>query len=42
MGVKRSVFLLDEKGVIRYLHVETVSLFRRRRDELLEMIEALS
>lgn len=42
MGVKRSVFLLDEEGVIRYLHVETVSLFRRKRDELLEMIEALS
>ena len=42
MGVKRSVFLLDEEGVIRYLHVETVALFRRKRDELLEMIEALS
>mgnify|MGYP001818815001 FL=1 len=42
MGVKRSVFLLDEEGVIRYLHVESVSLFRRKRDELLEMIEALS
>lgn len=42
MGVKRSVFLLDEEGVIRYLHVETVSLFRRKRDELLEMIEALT
>ena len=42
MGVKRSVFLLDEEGVIRYLHVETVSLFRRKRDELLRMIEALS
>jgi peroxiredoxin len=42
LGVKRSVFLLDEEGVIRYLHVESLSLFRRRRDELLEVIEALS
>lgn len=42
MGVKRSVFLLDEHGVIRYLHIETLSLFRRKRDELLEVIGALS
>lgn len=42
IGVKRSLFLLDEEGVIRYLHIETLSLFRRKRDELLEIIEALS
>ena len=42
MGMKRSVFLLDEKGVIRYRHVETLALFRRHREELLEVIEGLS
>ena len=42
MGVKRSVFLVDESGVIRYRHVESLSLFRRHRDELLEVIEALA
>ena len=38
LGMKRSVFLVDEAGVIRYLHIETVSLFRRKREELLEVI----
>jgi peroxiredoxin Q/BCP len=42
LGVKRSIFLLDEEGIIRYLHVETVSLFRRKREELLEVIEGIS
>jgi len=42
MGMKRSVFLLDEKGVIRYRHVETVALFRRHREELIGVIEGLS
>ena len=42
MGVKRSIFLVDEEGVIRYRHVESLSLFRRRREELLEAIEAIS
>lgn len=42
LGMKRSVFLIDEEGVIRYLHVESVSLFRRRREELLEAIRNLS
>lgn len=42
MGMKRSVFLLDEDGVIRYRHVETLALFRRQREELLEVIEGLS
>jgi peroxiredoxin len=41
MGAKRSVFLVDEEGVIRYAHIETLALFRRKRDELLEVIEAL-
>ena len=42
LGVKRSIFLLDEEGIIRYLHVEAVSLFRRKREELLKVIEGIS
>jgi len=38
LGMKRSVFLVDEEGVIRYLHIESLSLFRRRREELLQAI----
>jgi thioredoxin-dependent peroxiredoxin len=41
LGMKRSVFLLDEAGVIRYLHVESLALFRRTRDELLDAIAGL-
>ena len=41
LGMKRSVFLVDESGVIRYAHVESVSLFRRKREELLEVIANL-
>jgi peroxiredoxin Q/BCP len=41
LGMKRSVFLVDEEGVIRYLHIESLALFRRTRDELLEAIAAL-
>jgi len=42
MGMKRSVFLVDEEGVIRYMHIETVALFRRSREEILEAIRNLS
>jgi peroxiredoxin len=42
LGMKRSVFLVDEQGVIRYLHIESVALFRRKREELLEAIRKLS
>ena len=42
LGMKRSVFLLDESGMIRYRHIETLALFRRHREELLEVIEGLS
>ena len=42
LGVKRSVFLIDESGIVRYAHVESVSLFRRKREELLAVIEGLS
>ena len=41
MGMKRSIFLVDEKGVIRYLHIESLALFRRKREELLEAIRNL-
>ncbi|MDX1626999.1 MAG: peroxiredoxin [Wenzhouxiangellaceae bacterium] len=37
-GMKRGVFLLDPDQVCRWRHVETVALFRRRREELLEAI----
>lgn len=38
LGMKRAVFLIDEQGVIRYLHIESVPLFRRTREELLKVI----
>jgi len=41
LGMKRSVFLVDEQGIIRYAHVETLALFRRRSKELIEAISAL-
>ena len=41
MGMKRSVFLIDEKGVIRYKHIESLAMFRRSRDELLREIARL-
>jgi peroxiredoxin Q/BCP len=41
MGMKRSVFLIDEKGVIRYKHIESLAMFRRSRDELLKEIARL-
>lgn len=41
LGMKRGVFLLDEKGIVRYRHVEAVAVFRRRRQELIEAIRKL-
>lgn len=38
LGMKRSVFLVDEEGRIRYLHVESLALFRRSKDELVAAI----
>ena len=40
MGMKRGVFLLDAGQVCRYAHVESVALFRRSREELIEAIRA--
>jgi thioredoxin-dependent peroxiredoxin len=42
VGMKRGVFLLDESHRIRYRHVEAVALFRRRREELVEVIKSLA
>ena len=42
LGMKRSVFLVDEEGVIRYLHIESLALFRRKREELLQAISELA
>lgn len=41
IGMKRGVFLLDEEQVIRYRHVETLAVFRRTREELIEAIQKL-
>ncbi|MDZ7791035.1 MAG: peroxiredoxin [Xanthomonadales bacterium] len=41
LGMKRGVFLVDEGGTVRYAHVESVAVFRRSRDELLEVISKL-
>lgn len=41
LGMKRSVFLVDESGIIRYLHVESLAVFRRTREEILEAIAKL-
>jgi peroxiredoxin Q/BCP len=36
LGMKRAVFLVDAAGIVRYARVESVALFRRSREELLE------
>jgi thioredoxin-dependent peroxiredoxin len=41
MGMKRSVFLIDKEGEIRYKHIEALAVFRRSRDELLKTIAGL-
>lgn len=41
LGMKRGVFLVGEDGIVRYAHVESVSVFRRRREELIEVIRQL-
>jgi peroxiredoxin Q/BCP len=41
LGIKRSVFLVDESGVIRYMHIESLPVFRRKREELIEVIKNL-
>jgi peroxiredoxin Q/BCP len=41
LGMKRALFLLDETGIVRWCHIETVALFRRQREDVLAAIRAL-
>lgn len=41
LGMKRSVFLVDEQGAIAYRHIETLPVFRRAREEIIAAIEAV-
>ena len=41
LGIKRAVFLVDEAGIVRHAHIEALSLFRRKAEELLAVVEAL-
>ncbi len=41
LGMKRAVFLVDGQGVVQYAHVEALALFRRKADELVEIIGGL-
>jgi len=41
LGMKRAVFLVDEAGVVRYAHVEALSLFKRSARELVDVIQSL-
>lgn len=41
LGMKRGVFLVDGEGMVRYAHVESVAVFRRSREELVEAVSAL-
>lgn len=41
LGMKRSLFLVDGTGVIRYLHIEKLAVFRRTSEELLVAISAV-
>ena len=41
LGMKRAVFLLDEQHIVRYQHIESLAIFRRKKEELLEAISAL-
>lgn len=38
-GVKRGVFLIDEEQVLKYSHVESVSIFKRTAKELLDAVK---
>ena len=41
LGMKRAVFLVDEESSIRYAHIESLALFRRKAEELLDVIRGL-
>lgn len=42
LGMKRGVFLIDAALMVRYAHVESLAVFRRSRDELIEVIRQLA
>jgi alkyl hydroperoxide reductase subunit AhpC len=42
LGMKRAVFLVDPDLTVRYAHVEAVALFRRSKDELVDVIAKLA
>ena len=42
LGMKRGVFILDEQGIVAYAHVESVSVFRRRREELVAALAEMA
>ena len=42
LGMKRSVFLVDEAGLVRYAHVESLAVFRRSAGELVKLIGELN
>nr|WHW29684.1 putative peroxiredoxin [uncultured bacterium] len=41
LGMKRGVFLVDEQGLLQYVHVEALAVFRRSSAELIDVIRAL-
>lgn len=41
LGMKRGVFVLDDRHRIAYAHVEALALFRRSREALIEVIAGL-
>ena len=41
LGMKRGVVLVDPDGLCRYVHIESVALFRRSREELVGVIQSL-
>ena len=41
LGMKRGIFLVDEAGLLQYIHVEALAVFRRSREELLKVISEL-
>ncbi len=41
LGMKRAVFLVDEAGILRYVHIEAIALFKRSHEELIEAVRLL-
>ncbi|MCB1603681.1 MAG: peroxiredoxin [Gammaproteobacteria bacterium] len=41
-GIKRGIFLVDNKMQLKYSHIESVSIFRRNSDEIIDLIKKYS